>query len=76
MYKSLLILIVYKVFFQITSMEVIAMGKQPKTATNNAWCGNTSNEGVKYFHDKAQKSATNNQWVSTGVAKGLLDEQQ
>lgn len=57
-------------------MEVIAMGKQPKTATNNAWCGNTSNEGVKYFHDKAQKSATNNQWVSTGVAKGLLNDEE
>lgn len=46
------------------------MNKQPKTATNNAWCGNTSDESVKYSHDKAKKSAGNNQWVSTGVTKG------
>lgn len=45
------------------------MNKEKKSATNNAWCGNTSDEGVKYFHDKAKKSATNNQWVSTGVTK-------
>lgn len=50
------------------------MGKQPKSSTNNAWCGNTSNEGVKYFHDKAKKSATDNQWTSTCVTKGLLDD--
>lgn len=52
------------------------MGKQPKSSTNNAWCGNTSSEGVKYFHDKAKKSSTNNQWVSTGVAKGLLNDEE
>ncbi|WP_180270843.1 hypothetical protein [Sporanaerobium hydrogeniformans] len=44
--------------------------KQTKSATDNAWVGNQSDEGTNYFHDKAKKSATNNQWVSTGVSKG------
>lgn len=46
------------------------MQKAKKSATNNEWCGNTSDEGVKYFHDKAKKSATDNQWVSTSTIKG------
>lgn len=46
------------------------IGKDAKSATDNAWCGNTSDESVKYFHDKAKKSSTNNQWVSTGATKG------
>jgi len=45
------------------------MNKAQKTATNNQWCGNCSNESVKYNHDKAKKSAGNNQWVSTGLGR-------
>lgn len=45
------------------------MDKAKKTATNNQWCSNCSNESVKYNHDKAKKSAGNNQWVSTGLGR-------
>lgn len=50
------------------------MGKKTKTPTCNAWVSNTSDEGVKYFHDKAKKSAGDNQWTSTCVTKGLLNK--
>lgn len=45
------------------------MDKEKKSATNNEWCGNASDEGKKYFHDKAKKSEGDNQWVSTSTIK-------
>ncbi len=45
------------------------MQKAKKTATDNQWCGNCSNESLKYPHGAAKKTATNNQWVSTGLGR-------
>ena len=36
------------------------MQKAKKTATDNQWCGNCSNESLKYPHGAAKKTATNN----------------
>lgn len=45
------------------------MKQTKKTATDNKWCGNCSNESLKYAHGAAKKTAGNNQWVSTGLGR-------